>query len=112
MTVKHLRGAIGLMSFISEFCPFSAMILDPIRKIATGNSSDIVKWDDQSKKAFKVAIEAQNKLMAKSPIRDDLGLIMTVDTSYAGTGAVLYQYDEKKKERYFIGFFQKNELRE
>ena len=107
VTVKNLRGAIGLMSFISEFCPYSAMVLDPIRKLAVGSSSDKVIWTEESKLQFKKAIEVQDELMAKSPIREDLDLILSVDTSYAGTGAVLYQFDPVENKRLFNGFFSK-----
>lgn len=95
--VTQLRSFIGLVNFYSKFCPNTSDILKPMYSLLKKNT----KWNwDKNRDAWLSKIK---KMLSSSPVLahydPSLPLILSVDSSQYGLGAVLAQQYANGSER-------------
>lgn len=95
--VTQLRSFLGLVNFYSKFCPNSSDVLKPMYSLLKKGTK--WNWDDSCEAGFSKI----KKLLSSSPVLahydPNLPLILSVDSSQYGLGAVLAQRHADGSER-------------
>ena len=90
-TAEGLRGWIGAYKFIAPSIPGHASVLEPLHKaIGDKSKSQPIEWDEELKKAFKMAKESVESIQALSMPPPGEQLYMTTDAATKGLGVALH----------------------
>ena len=96
-TVAQLRNYLGLIVFLAKHIRRSTDVFKILRKIAGQDGKMKIKWEDNNgffAKEFEKSKKALKELVALTPYDPLKPAFVLVDSSFIGTGAILYQKDE------------------
>lgn len=97
MNVTQLRSFMGLVNFYSKFCPNASDVLKPMYSLLKKDTK--WNWDENCEAGFSKI----KKMLSSSPVLahydPGLPLILSVDSSQYGVGAVLAQRYADGSER-------------
>ncbi|KAG7295117.1 hypothetical protein JYU34_022067 [Plutella xylostella] len=95
--VTQLKSFMGLVNFYSKFCVNMSDILKPLYNLLKKNST--WKWSDECNFAFNKIKKVLSSAPALAHYSPELPLVLAVDSSPYGLGAVLLQREPDGTER-------------
>ena len=107
-TKGKLKTFMGMIGFVQKFMKRHAGVLAPLRKRMAGNSSELIKIDEEFIKEVDLVKRALNEMVATHPFDPHLPTIVVVDTSVKQTGGFIYQMDGRVPK--FIAFYSRNRI--
>ncbi|KAL1447423.1 hypothetical protein WDU94_005583 [Cyamophila willieti] len=95
-TLKQLQSFLGLCTWLRDYCPDAARVLEPLYQML---SRKPFKWTPNDDHLMDRAKEAFSNLQPLHRPTPDLPYFLQTDGSLQGLGACLYQEDEEGKKR-------------
>ena len=105
---KDVQAILGFVNFLRDFIPLYASLATPLKVLRKTKKITPELWRKSGgEKAFEVLKQVLLSALLLHAPNFDLPFIMETDASQYGVGAVLYQEDVVKGERYYINFAAK-----
>ena len=110
--VTDLRRYLGMITFLANHLHRSTDILKHLRKLISAETHAKIDWSQKDGfyvKEFEKSLRALDELTVLTPFDHKKPAFIIVDTSADGTGAILFQKNEKN-ENIIVAFFSRKRL--
>ncbi len=99
--VTKLRSFLGLFNYYGSFIPNLASLLHPLNQLL--HKGVVWKWSEECAQAFKIAKEALVSAQVLAHYVPALPLLLAVDASSYGVGAVIsHQYPDGTEGQWLL----------
>ena len=90
--ISELRSFLGMVTYLSDFIPHLATLLDPLRELTRKNVT--FSWTPEKQKSFEKIKQVLSSNLQLAHFSTDNPTSVIVDASPVGLGAILMQTDK------------------